>query len=259
MPGLRNSCVRGMGVARRWAGGMSLLAVMLFTRPASGQTPDFSGTWLPVPEPAEGWQIDTLPLTTAAREWLEAFDPKRFDSTYFCMPYGTPRNTLNTAERPLRILQSGTQLTLLFDGLGDIRRVFVDGRPHPEDPVPAWMGYSIGHWEADTLVVETIAMTSESILDDQGLPHGEGMRLDERISLVATGESELLQFDIRISDPEFYAAPLTATRHFRRAPDAQTSEGSSHCLMDQWRRSLEAYNRTMYQDLQDARTEEQQP
>lgn len=233
------------------------LLLALHALSAYGQVPDFSGTWLPVPDRSQAWDPASLPLTQAARERLQDFDPRRRDSTLFCMPFGTPRNTLNTAERPLQILQTDTQLTLLFDGLGDIRRVFIDGRPHPEDPVPSWMGYSIGHWDKKALVVDTVSMTGESILTEQGLPHGEDMRLAEVLHLVEADGTTLLQVDIRINDAEFYTAPLTATRYFKRAPEAQASEGSSHCLMDQWRRSLENYNRTLYQDLLDARTEQQ--
>jgi hypothetical protein len=235
-----------------------LLPLAFCSLQAFGQVPDFSGTWLSVAELAQPLDPAALPLTPAAQAKLDAFDPKRVDSTYFCMPFGTPRNTLNTAERPLQILQDGTQLTLLFDGLGDVRRIFLDGRPHPEDPIPSWMGHSIGTWNADTLAIETIAMTSESILSEQGLPHGEAMQLDEQLHLVEQGGETLLQLDMQISDPEYYQMPVTATRYFRRAPHAQLSEGSSQCLLDQWRRRLEETNRAMYRDLQAATAEQEQ-
>lgn len=235
-----------------------LAQLILCSMPASSQVPDFSGTWLSVPELAEPLDPAALPLTPAAQAWLDAFEPRRLDSTYFCMPFGTPRNTLNTAQRPLQVIQTGVQLTLLFDGLGDVRRVFLDGRAHPIDPIPSWMGHSIGTWNEGELTIDTIAMTRESILTDAGLPHGDAMQLREQLRLVERAGETLLQVDLQIDDPEFYGAPLAATRYFRPAPHAQASEGSSQCLLDQWRRRLEDLNRAMFRDLQAATTEQAQ-
>jgi len=243
-----------MTLARRFL----LLQLALCALPALSQVSDFSGTWLPVPALGQAWDPSTLPLSEAARSRLEAFDPRRQDSTYFCMPFGTPRNTLNTVERPLRLIQTSTQVTLLFDGMGDVRRVFIDGRTHPEDPIPSWMGYSIGHWEGSTLVVETIAMTQESILTEQGLPHSESMQLHEQLHFVDVGGETLLQLELQLTDPALYLAPLTATRYFRQAPHAQLSEGSSQCLLNQWRQRLEELNRAMFGDLQAVRAEQAQ-
>lgn len=233
-----------------------LLPLAFGSLPAFSQAPDFSGIWLGVPELGQAWDPAALPLTPAAQSRLDAFDPARLDSTHFCMPFGTPRNTLNTVERPLQLIQTTTQITLLFDGLGDVRRVFIDGRPHPEDPIPSWMGSSIGAWKDNTLEIDTIAMTSESILTEQGLPHSDTMEVHEQLRLVEQAGETLLQLDMQISDPEYYQAPLTATRYFRRADHTQLSEGSSQCLLDQWRRRLEDLNREMFHDLQ-AATEEQ--
>lgn len=240
----------------RMPSALLLLSLTFGSASAVAQLPDLSGMWVSIPETGGQWDASTLQLTSAAQAKLDDFDPRRFDSTYFCMPFGTPRNTLNTAARPLKIIQTPGQLTLLFDGLGDVRRIFLDGRPHPDDPIPSWMGYSIGEWNGSALDVDTIAMTSESILTDEGLPHSDAMQLHEQWRLVEQGGETLLQVDMRMEDSDYYAAPLTATRQFRRAPHAPLSEGSSQCLMDQWRRRLEDTNRAMYRDLQ-AATQEQ--
>lgn len=245
------------GTFKRISRTLLLLPLALGSVSAIAQ-PDLSGMWMTVPELAEPLEAAKLPLTQAAKAKLDAFDPRRLDSTYFCMPFGTPRNTLNTAPRPLKIVQTDSQVTLLFDGLGDVRRVFVDGRPHPEDPIPAWLGYSVGTWNDGTLEIDTVAMTSESILTEEGLPHSDAMQLHEQWRLVEQGGETLLQVSLEIVDPEYYEKPLTATRYFRRAPHAQLSEGSSQCLMDQWRRRLEELNREMYRDLQAATSEQDQ-
>lgn len=232
--------------------------LLLIALPAFSQVTDFSGTWLPVPGLGQPLDPATLPVTDTTRLRLKSFDPERLDSARFCMPFGTPRNTLNTAERPVRLIQTDVQITLLFDGLGDVRRVFVDGRSHPEDPIPSWMGYSIGHWEGSTLHIETVAMTSESILTEQGLPHSDAMQLHEQLRLIDHDGETLLQLEMQITDPEFYQAPLRATRLFRQVPHAQFSEGSSQCLQDQWRRRLEELNRAIFRDLQAATSEQDQ-
>ena len=77
------------------------------------------------------------------------------------MRYGTPRNTLSTAPYPLEIVQRPERLTMIFDRLGDVRRVFLDGRARPNPLWPTWLGHSLGHWEGETLVIETVAMTQE--------------------------------------------------------------------------------------------------
>jgi hypothetical protein len=235
-----------------------LLPFAVGSMPTLAQAPDLSGIWVSVTELGKPLSASSLPMTQAAMTKLADFDPRRLDSTYFCMPFGTPRNTLNTSTRPLKIIQTPTQITLLFDGLGDVRRVFVDGRPHPEDPIPSWMGYSIGAWNGKALDIDTVAMTSESILTEEGLPHSDAMQMHEQLRLVEQAGETLLQIDMQLEDPENYSAPLTATRYFRRAPHAQLSEGSSQCLLDQWRRRLEDTTREMYRDLQAATSEQAQ-
>ncbi len=230
--------------------------ILLLTMPvlpgarADKQSPVISGIWLPVPELSEPWpqNLDALPLTEAAKTKLQAFDPQRFDSTQFCLPYGTPRNTLNTAPYPIEILQTDEQITFLFDRLGDIRRIFIDGRPQPQDPIPKWMGHSIGRWNNKTLFIETIAMTPESILNDAGLPHSDSMRLEESFALVNKRGEPMLAYELTLFDETYYKHPLTTSRYFRRVPHIEMGEGSGLCLLDQWRRQLETINRTQFRD-----------
>jgi len=202
---------------------------------------DLSGIWVP-----EGGapllSPEGLPLTDKGKTALAAFDPQRHDSTRFCMPYGTPRNILSTAPYPIQILERPEQITIIFDRLGDVRRLFMDGRDHPLDPWPTWLGHSTARWEGRTLVIDTVAMTHESILTDTGLPHSEQMRVSERLSFI---DRDRFQDEITITDPVMYEKPFTVVRTFRRAPEAQMSEGSAICLLDQWRDQLEARNRAL--------------
>jgi len=210
---------------------------------------DLSGVWIPVAGPTDALTADNVRLTERARVALAAFDPRHHDSTRFCMPYGTPRNTLSTAPYPVEILQRPERLTMIFDRLGDVRRVFLDGRARPKPLWPTWLGHSLGHWEGKTLVIETLALTKESILNDNGLPHSEDMRVVERLSVSTRDGVQWLQDEIAITDPAMYETPIKVTRRFRRVDGAPMSEGSVSCLLDQWRQDLETHNRTLVDEL----------
>ena len=223
----------GVGVAPRGARAAPALPV------------DFSGIWVPSAPFGNALAPDKLNMTERGKAALAAFDPRHHDSTRFCMPYGTPRNTLSTAPYPLEIVQRPERLTIIFDRLGDVRRVFLDGRARPNPLWPTWLGHSLGHWQGKTLVIETVAMTQESILADDGLPHSEDMRVVERLSLASRDGAQWLVDDITIWDPAMYEAPIKVTRRFRRAEGAEMSEGSVSCLLDQWRQDLERRNQTL--------------
>jgi hypothetical protein len=216
-------------------------AAFLMTGASHPPAVDFSGIWMPEAG-ADTLSAETLPLTEKGRAALAAFDPLRNESTRFCMPYGTPRNILSTAPYPIEILQRPEQITIIFDRLGDVRRIFTDGRDHPQDPWPTWLGHSTARWEGHTLVIDTVAMTPESILTDDGLPHSEQMHISERLSIIGR---DRFQDEITITDPVMYEKPFTVVRTFHRAPEAQMSEGSAICLLDQWRDQLEARNRAL--------------
>ena len=80
-----------------------------------------------------------------------------------------------------RIIQSPTMLALLYEGgSGRYRQIFTDGRKLANDPNPSWLGYSVGHWQGDTLVVETSGFNDRSWLDRAGHPHSESLRVTER-------------------------------------------------------------------------------
>jgi hypothetical protein len=206
---------------------------------------DFSGVWLPAGNLDAPLSADSAPVTPKAKAALATFDPRHKDSTRFCMPYGTPRNTLSTAPYPIEILQRPERLTIIFDRLGDVRRIYLDGRKRAKNVWPTWLGNSLGHWEGDTLVVDTVAMTSESILTDDGLPHSDDMTLQERMNVIERDGGKVLKDEITITDPAMYAAPIKVARYFRRADDARMSEGSGLCLLDQWRQRLETRNKTL--------------
>jgi hypothetical protein len=92
---------------------------------------------------------------------------------------GVPRE--NVVPYPFKILNTnGAMIVILYEALHSYRQIFMDGRPLPKDPNPTWMGYSIGHWDGDTLVVESAGFVDNNWLDNSGHPGTEAMHLTER-------------------------------------------------------------------------------
>jgi hypothetical protein len=191
--------------------------------------PDLSGRWLPVPSMSTPWP-DPLPLTDAARRRLAAFDPDRDEPAGFCMPLGTPRNTLAGAS-PLEVLQTADRVYFLFQPNllnGETRRVYLDGRPQPPagDRVPTWLGSSRGHWDSGALVVETVGLEPQALIDGNGLSHSGRLVIRETWRLRSDAQrGRLLQVDLRLDDPDSFTVPLTTRRVFAWAPDAQLADG----------------------------------
>ena len=210
--------------------------------PAAG-APDLAGRWLPVAELATAWP-EPLPLTPAAREHLAAFDPDREESTGFCMPLGTPRNTLAGAS-PLEVLQAADRVYFVFqpDLLNaETRRVYLDGRPQPtaDDRLPTWLGSSRGHWEGGALVVDTQDMEPQALLDGFGLTHSAQLLMHERWRVDRDAKrGRLLVDDIVLTDPATFASPVSLRRVFAWAPDAQFAEGQ--CSQRLWIDTLWRY------------------
>jgi hypothetical protein len=104
-------------------------------------------------------------------------------------------------------MQSPTLVALLYEsGTGRFRQIYMDGRTLPEDPMPTWLGYSVGRWEGDTLVVESAGFNDRTWLDRAGHPHSEKLRVTERFRRVDFGH---MQYQITYDDPETLTKPLT--------------------------------------------------
>jgi hypothetical protein len=188
---------------------------------------DLSGVWTNVNAPGTAeWAIYTfsedLPAMT---EWGQArFDaskPQRGprgvpvaetdDPVYECAPPGTPRVYLHPF--PMEIIQLPGRVIMLFEYDHLVRQIYTDGRGHRTDLAPSWMGDSIGHWEGDTLVVETVNFNDKTWIDRIAVPHSEEMRLIERIRINDEG---LLQIDLTVEDPVALAEPWVARRTYRK-------------------------------------------
>jgi hypothetical protein len=183
-------------------------------RTADGH-PDLSGLWQP--ELNTYWLhvnadlFDESAFTPAAEALTRkrVLDDARDWPGTHCLPLGP---TGIFAEM-FRIIQSPTVVALLLNvqyeggGTDEYRQIFLDGRELPKDPNPTWRGYSVGHWEGDTLVVETAGFNDRSWLDGMGHPHSENLSVIERFHLVDLGH---MDFQITFVDPEMLMKPLTS-------------------------------------------------
>ena len=92
-----------------------------------------------------------------------------------CLPPGMPR--MMSAVYPMEILMTPDQVTIITEWMGQIRRVYTDGRPHPEDPDITYVGHSTGKWDKDVLVIDTVAMKGDTVLDQTGMKHSDQIRV----------------------------------------------------------------------------------
>ena len=131
---------------------------------------------------------------------------------------GGPRHI--TRPGIVRVIQSPTVIAILFEDLS-FRQIFLDGRTLEKDPNPTWMGYSVGRWEGDTLVVETNGFNDRTWLDFAGHPHTEALRMTERIRRTDFGH---LDIQVTLTDPGAYNKPWTVVSTATFAADTEMIE-----------------------------------
>ena len=173
-------------------------------RTADGK-PDFSGVWY-AQRPVDPGKPEPLPWVEALLRERAANNSKDAPGAH-CLTRGV---TAAGALFPYKLVQTPTLLVMLFeDDIPSHRQVFLDGRGHPKDPNPSWMGHSIGRWEGDVLVIDTLGFNDRSWLDPQGHPHTEKMRVTERLRRPDLGH---LEIEFTIDDPGAYKKPWTMKR-----------------------------------------------
>ena len=166
--------------------------------------PDFSGVWQT--DTARAGETGKAKESLKAQPWAEAMAKKRQeellrdDPTINCLPPG-PMVEMG----PGRVVQTPKMLVMLFSGTL-YREVFLDGRPLPEIVNPTWMGYSVGHWDGDTLVIESAGFNNRTWIDDEGHPHTEALRVTERMRRPDFGHLEIQKM---LVDPGALQEPWT--------------------------------------------------
>ncbi|HJT89652.1 MAG TPA: hypothetical protein VJ732_17405 [Bryobacteraceae bacterium] len=141
------------------------------------------------------------------------------DPVALCQPAGALR--LLTYPPYRKILQTPGATVILSERDVTFRQIFTDGRPLPEDPNPSWNGYSVGKWDGDTLVVQTIGFHDGTWLDRKGSPLTEAGKMTERFHRVNFGN---LEIEVTIDDPKAYTRPWTVKLHQMLVPDTDLLE-----------------------------------
>jgi len=131
-----------------------------------------------------------------------------------CVPLGIPQTFVTPY--PFQIVQKQNFLVMIFEYPNTFRFIPLDGRPHGPDPDPTWMGEAVGHWDADTLVVDSIGFNDKT--EVSGYMHTEALHVVERYKRVANG----LQYDVTVDDPNVFQKPWTLpTRVLPARPDEE--------------------------------------
>jgi hypothetical protein len=128
------------------------------------------------------------------------------DPVYQCLPPGTPRIYFHP--RPFEIIQTPNRILMSFEYQALLRPIYTDGRAHREDLAATWMGDATGHWEGETLVVETVNFNDKTWVDRRGLPHSDQMRVLERIHR----DGDRLIVDVTVEDPMAFTEPWTGRK-----------------------------------------------
>lgn len=248
----------------------ALVAVLaMFAAPARaedwaaiGKLPDWSGVWTPIPPAVAGkppsgsgqW-VDHEPVwTTAAAGQIAALEAdekagKPHNVYINCLPEGMPSFMIMTLNA-LEVLFTPGRVTFLgeFDG-NRLRRIYVDGRPHPSDPDLTFNGHSTGQWDGQTLVVDTVAILPEVFLplgQGVGLPNDGDMHIVEHIRLSGP---DVLQDDMIVTAPHKLAQPWAYTRRFKRHRDAGASIVEASCRQGDFAETKDAAGDAVFAPL----------
>ena len=194
---------------------------------AATARPDLSGVWF-----IDQYHRNILPNEDPPfQPWAEALFKQRQeesanrtpdsgpDPTERCIPPGIPREMLQPF--PWEIVQASDRVIMIFEYQSLVRQIFTDGREHPKDLEPTYMGNAIGKFEGNTLVIDTVGFNDKTWLDPMGLPHSDAMHLTERIRRI---DHNTLVDEYTIDDPKAYTKPWKTQRTFQLKPDWQISE-----------------------------------
>ena len=188
--------------------------------------PDLSGLWHPEANPYRFDVIQDLKDEGTFRPEAEAIflkrvaDLRREDPVTACLPGGPLEDFTGGAVQLYRIIQSPAVVAVIYES-GFHRQIFTDGRELPKDPNPTWMGYSVGHWEGDTFVVESAGFNDRTWLDRVGHPHSEELRVRETFRRVDFGH---MQFQITYTDAKMLTKPLSVSLAVNYAADTEMLE-----------------------------------
>ncbi len=185
--------------------------------------PDLSGIWMRRDNYLQNLAKDGVKVPF--QPWAEALHKQRLENLSKgtpgerCLPRGVPAEMMTP--NPLKLVQIPGLVLLVFEQFSYFRQILMDGRGQPADPMPTWFGYSVGKWEGDTLVADTVGFNDQTWLDYDGHPHSDALHTIERFRRLDFGHME---FQITIDDPKAYTKPWTVTVPFDLLPDTELIE-----------------------------------
>jgi hypothetical protein len=222
---------------------------------ASNGKPDLSGIWLPESAPIADlirmlpggvnglgetapskyfiniladFKPEDAPLQPAAAEVYRqnAQNYGRDFQVTRCLPAGVPAGDLIPV--PFKLIQTPAEIIVLYETDTTFRQIFTDGRKLPDDPQPSWLGYSVGKWENDSLVVDTIGFNDRAWLDAFGHTHSDALHVTERFHRRDFGHMEV---ELYLEDPKTFTKPITVRFMERLVPDTELLE--TFCAEDE--------------------------
>jgi hypothetical protein len=191
--------------------------------------PDWNGMWIASMDPAR--PASSLSSGSMRPEDSPSLTPKykaiaakaqalfkagslKMDKTVHCELPGMP--LMMTFANGGEVLMTPGRITMISEWAGDVRRIFLDGRPHPADLDPTFEGHSIGHWEGNDLIIDTVAISTKASLNATGAQQSDKMHITERMHEYAPGKMEIL---FHIEDPEAFTQPWNFRITWKRDPD----------------------------------------
>ncbi len=140
-----------------------------------------------------------------------------FTARSSCMPAGVPGFMSYGGATPLYFLQTPKEVWMIFEGDQQVRRVYMDV-PHSEHAKPSWYGESVGHYEGDTLVIDTIGLNDKTLMDHYRTPHSEKLHVVERWKM--TDDGKMMEATFTVDDPDTFYQPWSGMRRYRCVQEA---------------------------------------
>jgi hypothetical protein len=229
---------------------LSVLVSGTIARAADGTLPparDFTGVWTTYVPPGETARIGRgapppeLPLTAEGKRLRDEYTKLAINGDNpgaYCVPYGMPTMMQSAGGYPIEFIHRPEQLTIIYEVESETRRVYMPGRGvAPEKRLPVRQGYSEGHWEGDTLIVETTDMSDG--YDQRSYPHSDQAKIVERIRLTPDpAVGKILDYELTMTDPVYYAAPVSFKKRWMPLKDGHIM--AYNCTEEPWTALLDA-------------------